>query len=122
MKDIILYCEEREKETFKKFKFYDNDINDIIKNSNMSNMSNMSNISNIWIDYSSFCDNNSNKDTDLNKTLIRWILKKKYLITCLIRDIEEIEQMEETKENNKKYINLYRDYKDYKEIQNWDII
>ena len=73
--------------------------NEIINNEDLKDI----NIRNIWVDYSSYYTN------DL-KHLIEWILKRKYLITCPIQNIDEC---------NKEYINLY---KEYREIDTWNII
>lgn len=89
MGEIILYYDPKHK-----FRFYDTIRNNIINIDDIKTTIN--NVNNLWIDYSSF---NINNEYNI-KTLIFWILKRKYGFVCPFRDLQEIE--------NKEYIDFYK--------------
>lgn len=83
--NIILYYKEKddnkkEYKNFDRLRFYD-----VINNKYLKDIKEIKNIDNLWVDYSSFYNNNI-------KSLINWILKRKYSITCQIRDIRDIRE------------------------------
>jgi len=92
-RDIILYYKERNSEkeykNFDRFRFYD------IKNKrelNNEDLKDLKDIDNIWVDYSTFTNpyndsNDANDSNDSNDNLVKWLLKRKYLVKCTIKDI-----------------------------------
>ena len=82
MTDIILYYSDNsEYKNFDRFRFYD-----LINNQDIKDIKDIK-IDNLWVDYSSF---DMNDDTNDIKILIKWILYRKYSITCPMRDITDI--------------------------------
>lgn len=96
MRDIILYYYDR------KFIFYDimnNDNTYIICDKDIQD------INNVWVDYDSF-----NNDDNI-KTLVNWIIRRKYDITCPIRDVKDIRE---------DYNSVYKKHRE--EMEEWYIL
>jgi hypothetical protein len=126
MTDIILfYSDNSEYKNFDRFRFYD-----LINNQDIKDIKDTK-IDNVWVDYSSFDMN------DDMKILIKWILYRKYSITCPMRDITDIkrgvdvyiaQRVQSTSSfalfpNGKEEENVgSSDINLYKEIDNWEII
>ena len=112
MREIILYYNSNYR-GYNTFRFYDVTSNNIV---NVDDKDINKDINNLWIDYSSFHEDDKfinpyNTNNDIT-TLINWILKRKYSIICPFRDVSDIRDISD------EYINLYTNHR--KEIEEID--